>query len=220
MPTTTTTHLTNLILVKTLIVKINLMKKILIILVLFFSYSVFAEDDIKKFKIEGMSLGDSVIDHFPGRDVVNNINSKYNRLSDEYHVSDIFQHSSFKKFDMVSLFIQSDNEETLFPISGMSGLIYYKNNIENCYVEKDKIVNELTTIFKEVRVEGPAVLVHPNDLTGESHYEETKFYFDWGVARVACYDMAKYINLPDALLIDFFYQEVDDWLQKQFQQNV
>ena len=124
-----------------------------------------------------MSLGDSVIDHFPGRDVVNNINSKYNRLSDEYHVSDIFQHSSFKKFDMVSLFIQSDNEETLFPISGMSGLIYYENNIENCYVEKDKIVNELTTIFKEVRVEAPAVLAHPDDLTGQSHYEENKLYF-------------------------------------------
>ncbi len=199
--------------------KVNILKKILIIFFLFFSSSVFA-DDLKKFKIEGMSLGDSVIDHFPGRDVVNNINSKYNRLSDEYHVSDIFQHSSFKKFDMVSLFIQSDNEETLFPISGMSGLIYYENNIENCYVEKDKIVEELTTIFKEVRVEGPAVLVHPNDLTGESHYEETKFYFDWGVARVACYDMAKHLNLSDALLIDFFYQEVDDWLQKQFQQNV
>ena len=218
MPTTTVTYSTNPFVDEILIMKVNILKKILIIFFLFFSSLTFA-DDLKKFKIEGMSLGDSVIDHFPGRDVVNNINSKYNRLSDEYHVSDIFQHSSFKKFDMVSLFIQSDNEETLFPISGMSGLIYYENNIENCYVEKDKIVEELTTIFKEVRVEGPAVLVHPNDLTGESHYEETKFYFDWGVARVACYDMAKHLTLSDALLIDFFYQEVDDWLQKQFQLN-
>ena len=196
------------------------MYKIVILLILIYSTLTFANDNIKKFKIEGISLGDSEIDHFPGRDIVNNINHKYNRLNDKYHVSDIFQHHSFKKFDMVSLFIQSDNEKTLFPISGMSGLIYYENNIENCYVEKDKIVNELTTIFKEVRVEGPAVLVNPRDLTGQSHYEETKLYFDWGIARVACYDMAKYIKLSDALLIDFFYQEVDDWLQKAFQTNI
>ena len=190
------------------------MYKVLFILVFFFSSLTLANDNIKQFKIEGISLGDSVLDHFPGRDVVNNINHKYNHSSDEYHVSDIFQYSSFKKFDMVSLVIKSDSEEILFPISGMSGLIYYENNIEDCYVEKDKIVNELTTIFKEVRVEGPAVLDNLYDLTGQSHYNETKFYFDWGFARVACYDMAKHINLPDALLIDFFYKEVDDWLKK------
>ena len=153
------------------------MKKILIILVLLFSSSVFAENNIKKFKIEGMSLGDSVLDYFPGRDVVNNITSKYDHLSDEFHVSELYRHKNFKKYDEVHLVIKSDSEEILFPISGMSGLIYYENNIENCYVEKDKIVNELTTIFKEVRVEAPAVLAHPDDLTGQSHYEENKLYF-------------------------------------------
>ena len=191
------------------------MKKILIILVLLFSSPVFAENNIKKFKIEGMSLGDSVLDHFPGRDVVNNINSKYNRLSDEYHVSDIFQHSSFKKFDMVSLVIQSDSEEILFPISGMSGLIYYEKNIEDCYREKENIVNELQSIFKDAKVEDPKVLVHPDDLSGKSFYEVNNFHFDWGFARVSCYDMADHINIPDALLIDIFYKEVDEWLKQQ-----
>ena len=105
------------------------MYKIFFLLILIYSPLTFANDNIKKFKIEGISLGDSAIDHFPGRDIVNNINHKYNRLNDKYHVSDIFQHHSFKKFDMVSLIIQSESEEVLFPISGMSGRIYYEKNI-------------------------------------------------------------------------------------------
>ena len=71
-----------------------------------------------------MSLGDSVIDHFPGRDVVNNINSKYNHLSDEFHVSTLDQYKAFKKFDKIGLVIKSDSEEILFPIHGIFGLVY------------------------------------------------------------------------------------------------
>ena len=171
-------------------------------------------NDIKKFKIEGMSLGDSVIDHFPGRDVVNNINSKYNHLSDEYHVSDIFQHSSFKKFDMVSLVIKSDSEEILFPISGISGIIYYKKNIEDCYIEKENIVNELQSIFKDAKVENPKILSFSGDISGKSFYEVNNFHFDWGFARVSCYDIADNISLFDALIIDLFYKAVDEWLSK------
>ena len=179
------------------------------------SISSLSADDIKKFKIEGISLGDSVLDHFAGRDVVNNINGKYNHSSDEYHVSDIFQHSSFKKFDMVSLVIKSDSEETLFPISGMSGIIYYKKNIEDCYREKDNIVNELQLIFKDAKVEDPTILTYSGDISGKSFYEVNNFHFDWGFARVSCYDIADHINLSDALLIDFFYKEVDVWLKQQ-----
>ena len=195
------------------------MKKILIILVLLFSSSVFAENNIKKFKIEGMSLGDSVLDHFPGRDVVNNITSKYDHLSDEFHVSTLYQYKTFKKFDEISLVIKSDSEEILFPIRGMSGLIYYDKNIENCYAEKDTLVKELGTIFKKDIETGVAEvkwshLVHPGDLTGKSHYEESKFYFDWGFARVTCYDMSVTTGITDALAIDIFFQEVDEWLSQ------
>ena len=188
------------------------MKKILIILVLLFSSLVFAENNIKKFKIEGMSLGDSVIDHLPGRDVVNNINYQYSHLGDKFHVSTFYQYKNFKKYDEISLIIKQDSEEILFPIYGISGLIYYEKNIENCYAEKDKIVAELQEILKDAKVEGPTILTHPGDATGKSKYEENKFHFDGGFARVTCYDMSDSMQIMDAMAIDIFYQEVDDWL--------
>ena len=56
-------------------------------------------DDIKKFKIKGMAIGDSVLDYFAGRDVVNNIISSNDNRSDEFHISSFYQHENFKKFD-------------------------------------------------------------------------------------------------------------------------
>ena len=179
--------------------------KIILILFTLISSTVFAKEEIKKFKIEGMSLRDSVLDHFPGRDVVNNITSRYDHLSDEFHVSEIYHHGcsylddcTFEKYDVVSLVIKSKSEEILFPIYGMSGLIYYEKNIKDCYVEKVKSSH----------------LSHPSDLTGQSHYEESKLYFDRGFARVTCYDMSDSMKITDALAVDIFYQEVDNWLNK------
>ena len=194
------------------------MKILLTLFVLLFS-SLAVAGDISDFQIEGMSLGDSVIDHFPGRDVVNNITSKYDHLSDEFHVSTLYQYKDFEKYDEISLVIKSDSEEILFPIRGMSGLIYYDKNIENCYAEKDTLVKELGTIFKKDIETGVAEvkwshLVHPGDLTGKSHYEESKLYFDRGFARVTCYDMSDSMQITDALAVDIFYQEVDNWLNK------
>ena len=195
------------------------MNKILFIFVLLFSPVTLANDDIRQFKIEGISLGDSVIDHFPGRDIVNNISSDYDHLGDEFHASILDQYETFTKFDKVGLVIKSESKENLFPIHGIFGLIYHENNIENCYNEKDKLASELGTIFKKDIEKGIVKvkwshLKHPSDLSGKSEYEESKFYFDWGFARVTCYDMAAHMGISDALTIDIFYLEVDDWLNK------
>ena len=72
----------------------------LVFIIIFFSVttSLYA-NDIKKFKIEGMSLGDSVIDHFAGRNLINNVISLNDNRSDEFHISSFYQHENFKKFD-------------------------------------------------------------------------------------------------------------------------
>ena len=160
----------------------------LVFIIIFFSVttSLYA-NDIKKFKIEGMSLGDSVIDHFAGRDVVNNIIISNDNRSDEFHISSFYKHENFTKFDEIYLTIQSKSEEILFPIGGISGIIFFKQNIEECYVEKDKLVKELGTIFKKEIESGITKVkwvskAHPGDLNGKSHYEQIAFFFPWGYA--------------------------------------
>jgi hypothetical protein len=49
------------------------MKRLLLILILTFSFQSLAKaDDIKDFQIEGVSIGDSLLDHFSKDQIVNN----------------------------------------------------------------------------------------------------------------------------------------------------
>ena len=57
-----------------------------------------------------------------------------------------------------------------------------------------------------------AIKKHPSDLSGRSHYEESKFFFDWGFINVTCFDMADHMGIVDVLAIDIFDNEVDQWL--------
>ena len=71
------------------------MKKTLIILVLLFSSSVFA-DDISDFEIEGMSVGDSLLDYFSEEEIINNTN--YDSYS--YKKNRIFIYLSFELYNL------------------------------------------------------------------------------------------------------------------------
>ncbi len=83
-------------------------------------------------------------------------------------------------------------------------------------MEKDKWVKKLGTKFKKdiekglIKV-GWSSKKHPSDLSGRSHYEESKFFFDWGFINVTCFDMADHMGVVDVLAIDIFDNEVDKW---------
>ena len=54
------------------------MKRLLLILILTFSFqSLTKADDIRDFEIEGMSVGDSLLDHFSEKNIIKELNSKY-----------------------------------------------------------------------------------------------------------------------------------------------
>ena len=46
-----------------------------------------------------------------------------------------------------------------------------------------------------------------------NNYEQSEFFFPWKYARVTCYDMHIQSGTSDALGMDIFINEVDEWLQ-------
>ena len=58
--------------------KVFNMKRLLLIIILTFSFqSLTKADDIRDFEIEGMSIGDSLLDHFSEKNIIKELNSKY-----------------------------------------------------------------------------------------------------------------------------------------------
>ena len=195
------------------------MNKILFIIILFISPLTSAEVSLKKFSIEGISIGDSVANYFPGREITKNI-VKQAGLTDEFYVAHFNKHKSFSKFDQIYFVINPSTENVLFPIEGMSAFIDFKQDIEKCFKEKDSFFEQIINIYKQEINEklifiNTAIKTHPSDLTGKSTYEQTDIKFPNGFIRIACYDMQAHSGTNDALILDFFTEDVDRWLQNE-----
>ena len=195
------------------------MNKILFIIILFISPLTLAEVSLKKFSIEGISIGDSVADYFPGREITKNI-IKQAGLTDEFYVAHFNKHESFSQFDQIYFIINPSTEDILFPIEGMSAFIDFKQDIEKCFKEKDSFFEQIVNIYKQEINEklidiNTAIKPHPSDLTGKSTYEQTDIKFPNGFIRIACYDMQAQSGTNDALILDFFTEDVDSWLHNE-----
>ena len=195
------------------------MNKILFIIILFISPLTLADVNLKKFSIEGISIGDSVANYFPGREITKNI-VKQPDLTDEFYVAHFNKHKSFSKFDQIYFVINPSTDNVLFPIEGMSAFIDFKQDIEKCFKEKDSFFEQIVNIYKQEINEklidiNTAIKIHPSDLTGKSTYEQTDIKFPNGFIRIACYDMQANSGTNDALILDFFTEDVDRWLQNE-----
>lgn len=160
------------------------MRTLLSILILTFSLqSLTKADDIRDFQIEGMSVGDSLLDHFSKEEIKKDI-LRYDQ-NNEFVASYILKHSSFKIYDALTLAYKSNDKNYI--IHSIEGSISYRHNISDCYQKKDKIVSELFKLFKKKPDTYDAD--YTGDKSGKSKVSVSEFYLKFGAARVICYDI-------------------------------
>ena len=99
-------------------------------------------DEIIDFEVEGMSLGVSLLDYFSEEEIKETI------LAGVYE--DIFVVSMFYKTSLIydKITVTYKSKDKKYKIYGIAGLIEFPNNIEDCYKEQDKIVEEISMDFK------------------------------------------------------------------------
>lgn len=133
------------------------MKIFLIITFLIFNYHTLTKaSDISEFEIEGISIGDSALDHFTLSDF-NNFYKQTYPGSDDYLGVEIPQHLSkikFSNYDSITLnWKKNDNSMKIVAISGIK---LFPNNLNGCLKERDLIASQIKNIldnFKEERYE-------------------------------------------------------------------
>jgi|TARA_Y100000294_G_C8514589_1_gene320272 hypothetical protein len=160
------------------------MKKLstyLFLLLFSFSAPSFA-DDISEFQIEGMSIGDSLLDYFTV-DEINNDTGYYD--DNKFVYSFILKHSSFKIYDSLSLAYKPNDKKYI--IHSIEASIAYRYNISECYQQKENIVSELSKLFK--KKSDSYNNNYSGDKSGKSKVSVTDIYLKSGTARVICYDI-------------------------------
>jgi len=164
------------------------MKKILciVVIVLIFSFQSWTKaEDIKDLQIEGISIGDNLFDHFTqaefdyAKDVSNIFYYKKNKFAELL----FFKHSKFETFDGVKVTWKPDDKN--YKLYGVSGLIYFKNNYDECKVKREEIIKDIENFLPNAKNNGNHKINF--DKTGNSYalvtdlvlkppYEEIRIY--------------------------------------------
>ena len=188
------------------------MKKLLAILILVLTFQNPSwADDITDFQIEGMSVGDSLLDYvnkdeIEERKICIYKNKKVCSISKE--------DSSFKIYNAFQVHFKTNDKKYI--IQSLDGMIGYKNDIQNCYNKMDEIVEEISSIFKSAKKSKKKTTSHTYDKSGKSKSTDVVFWFDSGdLVVVECADWSEEVDFFDKLKVSLITKEHMDFINNE-----
>ena len=195
------------------------MKRLFLILVLIFGFQSWTKaNDIRDFPIEGMSIGQSLLNYYNEEKIKSNISDlTYNYIKDKTFVVAGFNAKdgrNFKKYNRVQIeFKKNDND---YIIHGLSGVVVsnYDKDIDACFKYQNKVHFELTELFSDQEERPLFIGKHPADKSGQSEVRKGGIYFKSSghIILTECYIWHKNMQYPNAFKISLNTKELNDWL--------
>ena len=127
--------------------KMLVIRAFIALLVLIFSFhSLTKAEDISEFEIEGISLGDSLLNYFSKVEIDNFIDP-YKDLVPNKKVKTLITEVNLKKYDMLELsFFKNDSD---YRLESIGGAIFFPNNFNKCIDKQKKVSDELYLFFNK-----------------------------------------------------------------------
>ncbi len=167
----------------------NFMRVFVTVLILIFSFQSWTKaDNISDFQIEGISIGDSLLDHFT-KDEILNATDIHKYKDNKYVFYLLYKKKKFENYDGIQATVKGN--DPLFIIYGLDGLIDYKNSGgDECIKKQEEIKADIDNSFGITGLKDNGK--HPADKTGNSKYVRYTYRLDdKEVAELICYDMSK-----------------------------
>ena len=201
------------------------MKRLLLIIIFTLSFQHIANaDDINDFQIEGMSIGDSLLNFFKKEDIETEKydehslmykNNKYVQIGASYKKSYRLNIKS-KTYDDLSIVLKTIDDT--YKIYLLGGRIFC-TDINVCKDKKNQIVSELKKFFSNEVIVKNNDKNHSGDPTGNSKSYNTYFNFKNTNAyvSVSIYDWSEKINKEkewlDSLNVTIIGEDFRNFLQ-------
>ena len=188
------------------------MKIILTFFVLLFSSSVFA-DDISDFQIEGISVGDSLLDYVSEEEIQNEIKVNKKRYNNNTSFGEVFISKEFLTYESVNIFVKPNDSNYI--IYSITGAKEYKT-IDLCIKEQNEIATKFSNLFTDVKKTNN-YWKSRLDPTGRSTVDEIGFIFKSGDQIVIkCIDIEEQLSIKqkwwsNTLDIAIDRKEIIDW---------
>tara|TARA_Y100000768_G_scaffold363176_1_gene322606 strand:+ start:1717 stop:2295 length:579 start_codon:yes stop_codon:yes gene_type:complete len=187
-------------------------KLILIIFYFLFLFQNFTKaDDIKDFEIEGMSIGDSLLNFF-SKNEIENLRRNYVQGKDYYVVGIDDKLSTYQTTDV---YIKTG--DTNYTIRTLGGMIFY-DNLDNCLKKKSEISKDISFLFPNIKVEKMKGQ-HHFDPSGESKMYQSIFLLNEleDHVRIDCVTwsekMKKEKKFTNYLAVIAMTHEINEWIR-------
>ena len=203
------------------------MKKLLILLFSIFflsSTSVFA-DDISDFEIEGISIGDSLLDYMTEEEILKEIELNkdfYSFLNEPNKYAEVYTNNNLQTYDSVSFFVKNTptseyitNKNEKYIILSVRGMMSYIEDFDGCIQKKDEIVEELSMMFPNA-IKEEYTYSHRADPSGKSIKNDVYFVFNSGdEIEVSCDNFEETFriknNWTEGLNVSLDSKEIVSW---------
>jgi len=159
------------------------MKKLFIIIIIFISFqSLSKADDITDFQIEGISIGDSLLDFYQE----NEINKNYYPKSQKFYYS-WFTINDSNQYSEIQVVLKDKDKKYI--VQSLRAGKMFPNKIDKCLIEKKALVREFKQMVgKSVQVNDYPKYKHSNSYPNSFIYS-TQFEFkNNNLIRIFCMD--------------------------------
>ena len=206
------------------------MKKLLILLFSIFflsSPSVFA-DDISDFEIEGISIGDSLLDYLSEDEILKEIElnkDDYSYLNEPNKYVEIYFWEKLSSYDNgLSVFIKNTganqfitNKNEKYKILSIYGMMHFTEDFDGCKVKRDEIVEKLSMMFPNSQKRKISFSAQ-SDTSGNSIVDAVYFHVDSrDDIEVSCTNYEETFrienNWSEGLAVSISYAEIVSWLE-------
>lgn len=181
------------------------------------SFNISFADNISDFQIEGISIGDGILEYASEQELISN---KFNYIfkNNKFFGVNLDKIIPMRVYDGGGIFLKTYDKE--FIVHSVYGEIFYPNNIEDCYANKDKIFADLITMFEDITINDAGTHKHNGDPYGKSKATSVWFKFEsGGSVGIYCMDwgkeMEKERNYTDHLRVTINSAEYNYWLNNE-----
>ncbi len=187
------------------------MQKLLVVLIIIIGFQSWANaDDIRDFEIEGISIGDSLLNHFSEKEILQGLNRNYYNSQDFIKVE--FWNFSPTKYEIISAHIKNNDKKYL--VYELSGNIIYKDNINECYSQQKIIIKELSEAFPNA-MHADSGRQTTERGGGVSTWDRYDLDFANGSIDIICYNWSIESGFIDHLSVGINSKEFAKWLANQ-----
>ena len=194
------------------------MKKFLAIVVLgLFLITPSQADDISEFEIEGMSIGDSLLDYFSELEIKNFKNYDNLPSNMRFRISEFYSKDGMKMdlYDGMQIYYKPEDKK--FILHGLNGFFYCSNKTK-CKKTYKNIVNDISRTFENLRGKESSYK-HTDDKSGKSIVTSLLFEVDNGTVSIHYTDWSEEVKFHDNVSVEAVTTDLLKWMRSDYGLN-